>query len=109
MKMNKLTEAAADINVIRARANAKPVEASKVTMDYILDERMREFGIEEKRRLTLARTGKLYERVIKFNPYYSKENSSDGKGFLKKYELYPIPQSVIEANKDAVLEQNPEY
>jgi len=109
MKMNKLTEAAADINVIRARANAKPVEASKVTMDYILDERMREFGIEEKRRLTLARTGKLYERVMKFNPYYSKENSSDGKGFLKKYELYPIPQSVIEANKDAVLEQNPEY
>lgn len=109
MKLNKLDEAAADINVIRARANAKPAEASEIDLDYILDERMREFGIEEKRRLTLARTGKLYERVMKYNPYYSAANSADGQGFLKKYEVYPIPQSVIEANKDAVLEQNPEY
>ncbi|MBN2817756.1 MAG: RagB/SusD family nutrient uptake outer membrane protein [Bacteroidales bacterium] len=104
------TKAAADINAVRARASAKPVSASEVTMDYILDERMRELGIEEKRRITLMRTGKLYDRVMKCNPYYANAaTNGDGVGMLEKYNLWPIPQSVIEANKDAVLEQNPGY
>lgn len=104
------TNAAADINVIRTRAEANPVSVVDVTLDYILDERMRELGVEEKRRLTLMRTGKLYERVMKCNPYYANaETNGDGVGMLEKYNLWPIPQSAIEANKDAVLEQNPGY
>ena len=102
-------KAADDINVVRRRANASDVKASDVTLDYILDERMRELGIEEKRRLTLSRTGKLYERTKKYNKYYSPEYSDDGKGIQEYQALYPIPQSVIEANKDAKLEQNPGY
>lgn len=93
--------AAADINVIRNRANATPVDPADVDIDYILDERMRELGIEEKRRLTLMRLGLLYNRVTRFNPYY--ETIED------IHNLWPIPFSEIERNTGAVLEQNPDY
>jgi hypothetical protein len=97
--------AAADINVVRGRAMASPVAAADVTIDYILDERMRELGVEEKRRLTLMRLGKLYDRVVKCNPFYT--NMTDG--MLTTYNLWPVPFSVIEANTEAELEQNPGY
>lgn len=108
--LNEKAKAAMDINIVRARAHANPVEASLVDLDYILDERMRELGIEEKRRITLMRTGKLYERVMKYNPYYANPaTNGDGLGMQEKYNVWPIPLSVIEANTDAVLEQNPGY
>lgn len=103
--LGNTAQAAFDINVVRARAKASPVAAANVTIDYILDERMRELGVEEKRRLTLMRLGKLYDRVMKYNPYYA--NMTDG--MLPTYNLWPIPFSVIEANTGAVLEQNPGY
>lgn len=110
LNLNDKVSAAADINEVRDRAHAKPVDASDVDLDYILDERMRELGVEEKRRLTLMRTGKLYDRVMKCNPFYANpETCGDGIGMLKKYNLWPIPQSAIEANIGAKLEQNPEY
>lgn len=86
------------------------MDAADVDLDYILDERIRELGIEEKRRLTLMRTGKLYDRVKRFNPYYANpETNGDGVGMLEKYNVWPIPHSAIEANIGAVLEQNPGY
>jgi len=107
---NESAKAAEDINMVRTRANAKSITAGEVTLDYILDERMRELGIEEKRRLTLMRMGKLYDRVKKCNPYYANaETNGDGVGMLEKYNVWPIPHSVIEANSDAVLEQNTGY
>lgn len=110
LKLNDQTKAASDINVVRERASAKPVEVSQVDMDYILDERMRELGVEEKRRLTLMRTGRLYDRVKKHNPFYADpQTNGDGVGMLEKYNIWPIPQSAIEANSDAVLDQNPGY
>ena len=110
LKQNQLDLAAADINEVRNRAHAKPAAASQIDMDYILDERMRELGIEEKRRLTLMRTELLYDRVMKCNPYYANpETNGDGVGMQKHYNLWPIPESAIEANSDAVLEQNPGY
>jgi hypothetical protein len=63
--------AAKDINVVRSRAKANPVDAAAVTLDYILDERGRELIYEEQRRLTLSRTGKLVERVRLYNPQNS--------------------------------------
>lgn len=109
LKAGDKSRAAADINEVRRRAHASEVAADQVDMDYILDERLRELGIEEKRRLTLARTGMMLERVKRLNPYYSAAHSANGKDFEEKYCWYPIPQSAIEANKDAVLEQNPLY
>lgn len=100
--LNDKEKAAADINKVRSRAKAKLVSAADVNLDYILDERIRELGIEEKRRLTLVRTGKWYERVKKCNPYYADQ-------IEEKYTLWAIPHSVIEANTDAVIEQNPGY
>lgn len=102
--------AVADINEVRGRANATPAQEEQINMDYILDERMRELGIEEKRRLTLMRTGLLYDRVMKCNPYYANpETNGDGVGMQKHYNLWPIPQSAIEANIGSKLEQNPGY
>lgn len=110
LKSGNKEKALADVNVIRARAHAKPAESSQLDIDYILDERMREMGVEEKRRLTLMRMGKLYDRVMKCNPYYANpETNGDGVGMKETYNLWPIPHSAIEANNGAVLEQNPGY
>jgi len=99
--LNQLDKAAADINVVRSRSNASAVLPANVNMDYILDERMRELGSEEKRRITLMRLGLVYDRVKKCNPYYS--------DVLTTYNLWPIPASEIERNNGAKLEQNPGY
>lgn len=92
LNLNNKELAAADINEVRGRAHAKPVEASRVDLDYILDERMRELGVEEKRRITLMRTGKLYERVTKHNPFYANpETCGDGIGMLENTIYGPFP------------------
>jgi len=100
--LNNTALAAADINVVRTRSSATPVLPAEVNIDYILDERMRELGVEEKRMLTLDRLGKWYDRVVRCNSYYAAQA-------LPTYNLWPIPQSVIEANREAVITQNPGY
>ena len=109
VKLNKNAEAAADINVLRTRAQGKQVTADQMNIDFILDERLRELVCEEKRRLTLARTGKLAERIKKYNPYFSAQYSADKKDYDAHFDLFPVPLSAIQANKDGVLEQNPGY
>jgi hypothetical protein len=94
--------AAADLTTVRARSNASIVSSGQVNIDFILDERIRELGIEEKRLLTLMRLGKWYDRVVMCNPFYAS-------AALPKYNLWPIPQSEIERNRGAVLAQNPLY
>ncbi|RYF88697.1 MAG: RagB/SusD family nutrient uptake outer membrane protein, partial [Chitinophagaceae bacterium] len=100
--LGKTSEAATDINAVRNRAHATPVLAANVTIDYILDERMREMGVEEKRMLTLMRLGKLYDRVVKYNPFY-------GTKMEQRFNLWAIPAGEIQKNTGAVLEQNPGY
>lgn len=99
--LNNTTSAAADMNAVRSRSNASVVQPSEINIDFILDERMRELGVEEKRKLTLMRLGVLYDRVRRYNPHYTDINP--------RHNLWPIPFSEIERNKDAVLEQNPGY
>ncbi len=97
-------KAADDINVVRGRANAEPVSAGDVTLDYILDERIRELLVEEPRRRTLTRMGKLVERVRKY------EILVEGRNSVQDYhEFFPIPQSAIDANFAAELGQNNGY
>lgn len=100
--LSNQTAAAADINIVRSRAKASPVTAGEVTIDYILDERLRELGIEEKRMLTLMRLGKLYDRVSKLNSFYAAN-------MKPHFNLWAIPQGEIERNRTAVLSQNPGY
>ena len=109
VNLGKKAEAAADINVLRARAKADNVTADQMNIDFILDERLRELVCEEKRRLTLSRVGKLAERIKKYNPYFSAAYSADNKDYDAHFDLFPIPLSAIQANKDGVLDQNPGY
>jgi hypothetical protein len=102
----KLPEAATTLNTLRARSGASAISAGDVTLDFILDERARELLAEENRRLTLMRTGTLVQRVTALNPN-SVQNPVTG--LTDKALLLPIPQSEINLNKDAVLEQNTGY
>ncbi len=98
-------KAADDINSIRSRANCDYlVAAGDVDIDFILDERARELFAEESRWHTLLRMGgTVATDRIKANAYY--EHVAQTLTF--DYNLWPIPQSVIDRNKDVLLEQNP--
>jgi hypothetical protein len=100
--LGKKTEAAADINKVRERAQATAVTPDKVDLDYILDERLRELGTEEKRNLTLMRMGKWVDRLRRCNPFFAPQ-------LQEHFNLWPIPSSERERNRTAVLEQNPGY
>lgn len=105
-----LTNAAKDINVVRARAKASLISSSEVTEDFILDERTRELIVEEPRLRTLIRMGRLVDRVRKYNSAPSVANGpSSGKTIQDFNRYWPIPQKVIDANTGAKLEQNPGY
>ncbi len=97
--------AANDINAIRIRAKATPVDAGDVNMDLILDERARELYGEEFRLNTLMRTGKLVEYLNKYNGYLL-DNKLTAPAYVSKL---PIPRKEIESNTGAVLGQNPGY
>lgn len=104
---NELQKAADDINVVRARAKATPVAPANVNIDYILDERARELHFEELRMLTLMRLGKWVDRVKLHDPWHNGKYASFA--IDNRLNLWPIPQSEIERNTEAVLEQNPGY
>jgi starch-binding outer membrane protein, SusD/RagB family len=101
-KQNKKTEAAASINVVRARANAIPITAADVTLDLILDERVRELVAEENRRMTLMRTGTLVTRATTLN-------GDKITGLTAKNLLLPVPKNEIDLNIGAPLGQNDGY
>ena len=108
-----LTNAAADINAVRSRAKATPVLPADVNIDYILDERARELVTEEFRTCTLMRLGLLYERVKKYSSIRYIDGTvvpSLASTSIKQINnLWPIPQSEIDINGGAKIEQNPGY
>ncbi|HWV30379.1 MAG TPA: RagB/SusD family nutrient uptake outer membrane protein [Dyadobacter sp.] len=99
--------AAADVNLLRERANAG-YKVSAADMDdkfnTILDERARELVYEEARWNTLLRMGGTIavERIRKY-AYWPEAQAT----LSFDYNLWPIPQTIIDTNKDVVLEQNP--
>lgn len=110
MQLGNTGAAVGYINTIRERAainKTNPQEMdvvpSSITLDFILDERAREFAGEQLRWFDLKRTNKLVERVQLHNP--------DAKSFIKDFHMIrPIPQSELDAvtNKDE-FKQNPGY
>jgi hypothetical protein len=103
--INRPDLAAADINKVRTRAHAAPVDPGDVTIDYILDERARELYGEEWRLITLRRTGKLFERVKKYN-----DNPIHPGADVQPFNIHwPIPQQEIDLNSGAAFPQNPGY
>lgn len=102
LKLNDPEGAAETINIIRRRSKASEISAGDVTIDFILDERSRELFNEEYRRYTLLRTGKWYERTKAHNTF-------GGEKISPRDTLFPIPQSVIDANLSTPMPQNPGY
>lgn len=101
---NILDKAAEDINIVRRRSNAPEITSADVNIDYILDERLRELYFEEFYIFTTNRLNKTIDRASKLNPY------PGGPITYQAYNnLWPIPESEIEKNTEAVLEQNPGY
>lgn len=92
-------DAAETINILRNRAHADEVTGADIDIDFILDERSRELLFEEHRRHTLVRTGKWLERVKLYN-------KNGGQVATERDALFPIPQSVIDANLTKKMPQN---
>lgn len=101
-KLGELADAATTINALRTRANAPLVTAGQVTLNLILDERSRELITEEHRRYTLLRTGTWFDRTKQYN-------RNAGSLITLRDTVLPIPLSVIDANLDRPMPQNPGY
>ena len=132
-----LTDAAADINIVRARAHAQPVAPADVNIGTILDERARELYYEELRKVVLTRiaydfaiTGKQapngkiytlanfsednfwYDRVMARNNFYNKgviTNHGDEYTMSPYHVLWPVPQDAISGNTQGHINQNVGY
>ena len=117
-KAGDLTNAAAMINVIRQRAayrstnsgaqnalaaDAVTVTPADITLDFILDERTREFYGEWQRWWDLVRTQSLVNRVTVWNP--------EAAPYIQAFHvLRPIPQQEIDlVTEGPKFSQNPGY
>lgn len=105
MRSGNNAGAAEDINMLRSRAKCGYlVQASDISVDLVLDERARELVYEERRWNTLLRMGgNVAVSRIKKYAYWEYPRAT----LTKEFNLWPIPQVVIDTNKDVVMEQNP--
>lgn len=98
-------KACSDINLIRDRAKCTyRVTPDMVSLDFILDERARELYVEECRWNTLLRMGGTVavDRIRKYAMWPVTQATLNF-----DYNLWPIPQTVIDRNMQAVIPQNP--
>ena len=114
LRKGDLASAAADINVVRERSSGKSITGNEVSLDYLLDERVRELYAEEWRLVTLMRLREVdgvNVFVDRTRRFYDNDLAIGGfgAGIQDHNRLYPIPQSEIDLNIDGVLEQNPGY
>ncbi|MDE5813693.1 MAG: RagB/SusD family nutrient uptake outer membrane protein, partial [Muribaculaceae bacterium] len=93
---------------------SKKASAGDMTMQYILDERVRELFFEEQRWPTLLRMGQDGINSINAHAMGIADQSSAWPGCFQsnlpkitKWTLFPIPQKAIDSNTGAVIEQNP--
>lgn len=96
------------VNNLRKRSyandNAAVISANQMTLDFILDERGREFFFEAQRRTDLVRYGKLTGSTYNW-PW--KGNVPEGRSVADYFDVYPIPADDIGANENLV--QNTGY
>jgi hypothetical protein len=106
-RMSDKAGAAADVNLLRARAKCDYLVTAADMDDKfntILNERSRELVYEECRWNTLLRMGGTIavDRIKKY-AFWPEAQAT----LSSNYNLWPIPQLVIDANKDEKLPQNP--
>lgn len=104
LRLGENSLAAADINKLRTRAQCGyKVSADDMGIDLILDERARELVYEEIRWNTLLRMGGTVavDRIKEYS-YWDYPRA----GTMRSFNLWPIPQSVIDSNINSKIEQN---
>ena len=95
------TQALQTINDLRAKRHAEPLPALDAEGNILLDEWLREFYCEGRRRVDLIRFGQFC------GPTATKEWEGHKAGKDAKYIVYPIPNKDIVANSN--LKQNEGY
>jgi hypothetical protein len=136
VRLGNLPEAANMLNVVRTRAASSPAAVAAMTattladlttngIDFVLDERARELAGEQMRWFDLVRTGKLIERVNKFNNKPAMPGTINADGSITGTAqlipspaahnvLRPIPQIQLDGAVDPTSDngkyaQNPGY
>ncbi len=118
-RQSKTSEALADINAVRSRAHATPL--ASLNDDEVLDEWLREFYHEGRRRIDLIRFGQFVGPTVtrtwegrgakKTGDIKSYDNPDSWNTKVveldAKMTLYPIPEGDVVANSNIV--QNPGY
>ncbi len=106
-RLGNKSGAADDVNLLRNRAQCSYlVTAADMDDDFnmILDERARELVYEEARWNTLLRMGGTVA-VDRIREYAHWTETAATLTF--DYNLWPIPNNIIDANKDNIWDQNP--
>ena len=126
---NDIPNATADVNAVRARAQATLV--ASVDIDYIFDERARELYLETPRKTELTRVAYImaqlgrdgyslenmttnnwfYDRVMSRNHFYVEEilQGSNIYRMLPYHVYWPIKETHIRANSLGHINQTPGY
>ncbi len=101
--------AVADVNIIRERAygdNSGNITAAELTLDFLIDERAREFYYEAQRRTDLVRFGKFTGSSYLWQ---WKGGAFTGSGTSEHLNLFPIPGDELAANPNYNGQNNPGY
>jgi len=96
-------EAVSAINALRTRAKVNTISESDLTLDFILDEKAREFYFEAQRRVDLIRHNKYTSNYT----WDWKGGVATGTSISNHLTLLPIPTSQLSANSNLI--QNPGY
>ncbi|QKJ61636.1 RagB/SusD family nutrient uptake outer membrane protein [Flavobacterium sp. M31R6] len=99
-----LATATTYVNALRTRAKTTTINQTDLTLDFILDERAREFHFEGQRRTDLVRFGKFTGGSYIW-PW--KGGVKTGSPTQSYRDVFPIPADAIVANQN--LKQNPGY
>ena len=92
------------VNSLRTRANGQTIAAADLTLDFILDERLRELHWEAHRRQDLIRFGKFTGGSYN---WAWKGNGVNGVAIPAHFKLFPLPAESVAANPN--LTQNTGY
>ena len=92
---------------VRARAKAPALGYADLTKTGIMDERSREFYLEGTRRTDLVRNGMFAGPTQTVWQYKGSNASPQGTRIDEKFNLYPIPNAVLNAQPG--FKQNPGY
>jgi hypothetical protein len=97
LHLNQADKAKTYVDAIRNRAHA--VTSTSYDLQYILDERAREFYFEGLRRPDLIRYNQFGGLQATYGwQYKGGSNSYTGANFEKTRNVYPLPQSEVDAN-----------